>query len=193
MRRLTARGAATVLAVVMPVTGCSVLSAPNTSARPHPATPSAPPATDYSNLLITPSALGAPFEKYTAAPPKSDPNGVPGASTELLNAADTRAIGNTIYVLPTAAAATSALNGARQALGTVVRGAVAQPAPVGAGGTTASGASPDGSKAVTVVMFTEGRTFVTLNFDAAPADAVALQDATKAAQRQDALIKKTPI
>jgi hypothetical protein len=167
---------------MMPITGCSVLRAPNASV----------PA-DYSHLLITPAALPAPFQRYTAAPPKLDPNGVPGASTELINTAGTRAIGNTIYVLPTADAATSALDSARQALGTVVRGPAPQPAPVGAGGTTASGDSPDGSKAVTVVMFTEGRTFVTLNFDAAPSDAVALQDATRAAQQQDALIRKTPV
>lgn len=191
MNGLTARGATAVLVAVTPITGCSILSTPNASVRPHPAI--TPASADYSHLLITPTALGAPFERYTAAPPKLNPNGVPGASTELLNRAGTRAIGNTIYVLPTAAAATSALNGARQALGTVVSGALPQPAPVGNGGTTASGDSPDGSKAVTVVMFTEGRTFVTLNFDAAPSDAVAPQEATQAAQRQDALIKKAPI
>ena len=193
MRSLTARGATAVLLAAMPITGCSILPTPNASVRSRPPTTSAPAPADYSHLLITPAALPAPFEKYTAAPPKLDPNGVPGASTELVNGAGTRAIGNTVYVLPTADAATSALNGAKQALGTVIRGAVAQPAPVGAGGTTASGDSPDGSKAVTVVMFTEGRTFVTLNFDAAPSDAVAPPDATQAAQRQDAMIKKTPV
>jgi hypothetical protein len=42
-------------------------------------------------------------------------------------------------------------------------------------------------------MFTEGRTFVTLKFDAAPADAVLPAQATQVAQRQDALIKTTPL
>src|SRR5262249_32347744 len=84
----------------------------------------------------------------------------------------TRAVGSTIFVLPTADVATESLNKATQALGTVIKGATAHPAPVGANGTTASGRSPDGSKAVTVVMFTEGRTFAVLKFDAVPGDAI---------------------
>jgi len=79
-----------------------------------------------------------------------NPHGVPGASVVFVNKANTRAIGNTIFVLPDPNAATAALNGAKNALGTVIEGAVAQPAPVGANGTTAGGPSPDGSKAVTV-------------------------------------------
>jgi len=84
---------------------------------------------------------------------------------------------------------TKAIDYYKKALGAVIEGAVAQPAPVGANGTTAGGPSPDGSKAVTVVMFTEGRTFVTLKFDAAMTDAVAPPLASQVAQRQDALIK----
>jgi hypothetical protein len=62
-------------------------------------------------------------------PPTLNPHGVPGASTVFVNNANTRAVGNTIFVLPDPDAATAALNGAKQALATVIEGAVAQPAP----------------------------------------------------------------
>ena len=199
MRNLVISAAsAAVLLTATPMSGCSVLSPPN------PSKGSQPPATgatqsrtgaarDYSRLLIRPDALGVPGEAYTARPPTLNPHGIPGVSTVFVNRAGTRAVGNTIFVLATPEAATASLNGAKQALGTVIDGAIAQPAPVGANGTTATGRAPGGSKAVTVVMFTEGRTFVTLKFDAAPADAVLPAQATQVAQRQDALIKTTPL
>jgi hypothetical protein len=149
-------------------------------------------ASDYSNLLIKPDAIGVPDETYTARPPTLNPHGVPGASTAFVNQADTRAVGSTIFVLPTADVATESLNKATQALGTVINGATAHPAPVGANGTTASGRSPDESKAVTVVMFTEGRTFAVLKFDAVQGDAIPAPLTTQVAQRQDAQIKATP-
>jgi hypothetical protein len=94
--------------------------------------------------------------------------------------------------LPTADAATKALNAAKQALGAVIKGAVPQPTPVGANGTTAAGRPPDGSKAVTVVMFTEGRSVVTLKFHAAPGDAAPSPQTAQVGQRQDAQIRTTP-
>ena len=144
-------------------------------------------------MLIKADAIGGLDETYTAQPPTLNPHGVPGASVVFVNKANTRAVGNTIFVLPDPDAATAALNGAKRALGTVIEGAVALPSPVGANGTAAGGPSPDGSKAVTVVMFTEGRTFVTLKFDAAMTDAVAAQLASQVAQRQDELIKTARI
>ena len=141
--------------------------------------------------VITADAVGD--EAYTAQPPTLNPDGIPGASRVLVNQTGTRAIGNTVFVLPTADAATASLNAARQALGTVVDDAVPQPAPVGANGTLATGQSPHGTKAVTVVMFTEGRTFTTVKFDAAPSDAVPVVLATQVAQQQDMQIKTNPV
>jgi hypothetical protein len=183
------------LLTATPVTGCSVLSPPNPAggSQPHTAgakTSKTAAAGNYSHLLIKPDAIST-NETYTAKPPTLNPHGLPGASTVFVNQADTRPLGNTIFVLPTADAATKALNAAKQALGTVIKGAVPQPTPVAANGTTAAGRSPDGSKAVTVVMFTEGRSFVTLKFDAARGDAVSPQ-AAPVAQREDAQIRTTP-
>jgi len=187
-----------VLMTATAMTDCSVLSSPHRpeGTQPHTtgaATSKTSAASDYSGLLIKPNAIGGLDETDTAQPPTLNPHGVPGASVVFVNKANTRAVGNTIFVLPDPDAATAALNGAKKALGTVIEGAVAQPAPVGANGTTAGGPSPDGSKAVTVVMFTEGGTFVTLKFDAAMTDAVAPPLASQVAQRQDALIKTARI
>ena len=39
---------------------------------------------------------------------------------------------------------------------------------MGTGGTMVSGTAPEGSKAVTVLLFTEGKAFVNLEFDGPP-------------------------
>ncbi len=188
-------GSAAVLALAT-ITGCSHPSVPPAPTVTHPsptggATTKTAAAKDYSHILLTPDAMGD--EDYTAQPPTLNPDGIPGASKVLLNQAGTRAVGATVFVLATPDAAVASLNGARRALGTVIDDADPQPAPVGANGVLAAGQSPHGAKAVTVVMFTEGRTFTTVKFDAAPADAVPAALATDVAQRQDARIKATPV
>jgi hypothetical protein len=63
------------------------------------------------------------------------------------------------------------------------------PAGVGTGGTTVSGNSPDGSKGVTMLLFTEGKAFTTLKFDG-PRNASAPPDfVTDVAQKQDTAIR----
>jgi hypothetical protein len=153
----------------------------------------APPA-DYTDLLIAPDALGLPGEPYSAQVPTQNPQGVPGVSTVMVNRSDTRSVGDTIYLLPDPDAATTSLKGATQSLDTVIATPAAQPAPVGDTGTIATGDSLDGTKAMTVVMFTRGRAFVTMVFGAAPGQAITSQLATQAAQGQDAIVKdKAPI
>ena len=187
-----------VLMTATAMTDCSVLSSPHRPEGTQPHTTSAATsktsaASDYSQLADQAQChRRARRDRYRAAA-DVEPARCAGASVVFVNKANTRAVGNTIFVLRDPDAATAALNGAKNALGTVIEGAVAQPAPVGANGTTAGGPSPDGSKAVTVVMFTEGRTFVTLKFDAAMTDAVAPPLAGQVAQRQDALIKTARI
>ena len=56
------------------------------------------------------------------------------------------------------------------------------------GGTMVSGTSPDGSKAATVLLFTEGKAFTNLEFDSAPNDPVP-QFVTDVGQKQDTAIK----
>jgi hypothetical protein len=52
-----------------------------------------------------------------------------------------------------------------------------------------AGTSPDKSKAVTVLLFTEGKAFVTLEFDSAPNDPVPPDFAQTVAAQQDNVIK----
>ena len=50
-------------------------------------------------------------------------------------------------------------------------------------------AAPEGSKAVTVLLFTEGKAFVNLEFDSPPNGPVPPQFVTDVAQKQDTAIK----
>jgi len=52
-----------------------------------------------------------------------------------------------------------------------------------------SGPSPDKSKAVTVLLFTEGKAFTTVEFDSAPDDPVPPEIVTDIGQKQDDAIK----
>jgi len=201
--------AATTLAVS--VAGCSSTPSSSTT-KPGSATSTAttsgssgpnssPPAqpSDYTRLLIQVTDIDAPFP-FTAGPPTNNPNGQPGAAITFStqpHPADQDGVTvkevhilDTIQILPDPAAATSALNSAKAGQG-MVKDPKTDSANVGSGGTTLSGTSPDGSKSVTVLMFTEGRGFVTLEFVGAadspppPPDFV-----TDVGQKQDAAVKK---
>jgi hypothetical protein len=86
-------------------------------------------------------------------------------------------------------AATRALESAKATTDGYVHG-VPDPIAVGAGGTTISGPSPDGSKGVTVLLFTEGRAFAELEFDGPPDDLVAPDFVADVGTKQDAAIKR---
>ena len=125
---------------------------------------------------------------FTAGPATPNPNGQAGVDTTFSNDDKTRQIHDTILVFGDPAAATSALEAAKAKLGDSVRGAP-EPAAVGTGGTTVSGNSPDGSKGVMMVLFTEGKAFATLNF-VGPPDMLPPQDfATDLGQKQDTAIR----
>ena len=64
-----------------------------------------------------------------------------------------------------------------------------QPVDVGSNGAMLSGTSADKSMAVTVVLFTEGKALVHLEFDGAPNDPIDTGVATDVARKQDAAIK----
>jgi hypothetical protein len=166
-------------------------SGPNSSA---PAQPS-----DYTGLLIRATDIDAPIP-FTAGPPTNNPNGQPGAATTFSTQPHTAdqngltikevRIRDSIQVLPDPAAATSALNSAKTRQGSVVKDPKTDSADVGTDGTTLSGGSPDGAKGVTVLLFSEGRGFVTLEFTG-PADSLPPPDfVTDVGQKQDAAVKK---
>jgi hypothetical protein len=146
------------------------------------------PQSDYTGLLIKASDINAP-ENFTATPPINNPNGQPGATTTFSNQDRTHVIADSIQVLPDAAAAVGALESAKATTDGYVHG-VPDPIAVGTGGTTISGPSPDASKGVTVLMFTEGRAFVQLEFDGPPDALVPPDFVTDVGQKQDAAIKK---
>lgn len=72
-------------------------------------------------------------------------------------------------------------------MNTVVTGAPA-PVEVGDQGVMAIGTSPDGSKAVTVLLFTQGKALVSMNFESAPNDPVPPEQAQDIAMQQATLI-----
>jgi hypothetical protein len=144
---------------------------------------------DYSTLLIKASDITAPGDTFTAQPPTLNPNGKDGVATVFANQNDTREIGDTILVLPDASGANTALDGSIGALGSAVTGGTPQSAQVGSSSTVVSGMSPDGTKSVTLLLFTEGKAFVTLEFDGAPNDPVPPEGVTDVGQKQDAAIK----
>lgn len=159
------------------------------SAGPSPASTSAPAQpSDYTRLLIAASDINAP-EVFTASPPVNNPNGQPGASTTFSNDDRTHVITDSIQILSDPAAALGALESAKAAHDGYVHGAP-EPIAIGTGGTTISGPSPDGTKGVTVLLFTEGKAFAQLEFDGPPNAPAPPDFVTDVGQKQDAAIKK---
>ena len=150
---------------------------------------SSAPAADYTALLIKASDVTLPGDTFTGQPPIQNPNGQPGAAQIFGNQNDTRHVGDTILILPDPDQAVSELDQEKAALGDMVKGGTPAPAAVGTGGTTVSGTSPDGSKAVTLLLFTEGKAFTNLEFDSPPNDPVPPQFVTDIGQKQDTAIK----
>lgn len=164
--------------------GCDSSTGPTGStASPPSALPSVPTATttsptseadknvDYSRLLLQPADLSDNEDTFTEqSSTPSGPDGLPGASALYVNQDDTRAIADTIVIYPDAETAATTLREALPTLGSTLTGATSQPAPVGTGGTMAVGMSNDGSKAITLLLFTEGPALVRLEFQSAPGD-----------------------
>jgi hypothetical protein len=144
--------------------------------------------TDYARLLIQVSDINAP-EVFTASPPEINPNAFATVATTFRNQDGTHVIYDSILIAPDPAAAARALE-SRKALapqGTVHGAPV--PIDIGTGGTTIAGPSPDGSKGVTVLLFTEGKAFAELEFDGPPNVLVPPDFVTDVGQKQDAAIK----
>jgi hypothetical protein len=153
-------------------------SATSTQAKPK----------DFAGLLIKASDINAP-EPFTASPPINNPNGALGAATTFSDQDRSHVITDTIQILLDPAAAANALDAAKAAQTESLHGK-SEPVDVGAGGTTISGLSPDRSKGVTVLLFTEGKALATLQFDG-PSYALAPRDfVTDVGRKQDAAIKK---
>ena len=148
-----------------PNTSQPVPTSASSSATPSPSATAEP--TDYSGLLIQASDIDAPIP-FTGSPPTANPNGRPGVATTFSTDDGSRVIKDTILVLADPAAAADALKAAKSGQPNTVKNPTSRPSSVGTGGTTLLGNFPDGSKGVTLLLFTEGKAFVTLEFDGPP-------------------------
>lgn len=186
--------AATTMVVGVAVGGCSSnksstsssSSSASSSASATSSSTAAQPS-DYSALLIKPSDI--PGDQFTMQPPQLNPGDKPGVAATFANQGDTREIVDTILVLPSASDAASTLQANITAAGPTVSGGTPQPVDVGTGGTTLTGTSPDGAKAITILMFSEGKGVVTLEFGSAANDPVPPDGALDIARKQDAAVK----
>jgi hypothetical protein len=184
----------TVIAKVIVATtlaGVSVVGCSSHSKSPTPTSGSATTHAqlgDYTTLLIKASDINAP-DPFTASPAVKNPNGQQGATTTFTDPDHSHAIIDTIQIMLDPAAAANALDSAK---GVQRESLLAKPmsVDVGVDGTTISGPSPDHSKGITMLLFTEGKAFVTMEFDG-PSYALAPPDfVTDVGQKQDAAIKK---
>ena len=195
------------LAVSVAVTGCgsdkpstpssSAKSSSSSSAAPTSTTPASSSGTaqptDYSNLLIKPTDIVVPNDtfKLMQTVPMPNPAGISGL---FMNQAGTRSIDDTIYVYPDANAAAQARDLAIKGITDPdmgVRGATATPVDVGTGGTMAIGTTikAEGIQAKGSIMFSEGRTFVDIEFQSPSGDPVPSDFVVDVARKQDAAIK----
>jgi hypothetical protein len=187
----------TVMAGIIAVSTLTGVSVAGCSSHSKSSTPTSGSATtttthallsDYTTLLIKASDINAP-EPFTASPAVKNPNGQQGATTTFSDQDQSHTIIDTIQVLPDPAAAANALDSARAMQHETLQ-AKPMSVDVGVDGTTITGTSPDRSKGVTVLLFTEGKAFVSLEFDG-PSYALAPPEFIHdVGDKQDAAIKK---
>ncbi|SOX54044.1 hypothetical protein MAAFP003_2720 [Mycobacterium ahvazicum] len=168
--------------------GSATSSTSKSSAAPTSSAPAAP-AADYTGWLIQVTDIDAPVP-FTGTPPTNNPNGQPGAATTFNTQDNSHTIKVTIQVLPDPGAATSALNAAKSAQGGAIKHPTTDAVKIGTDGTVVSGNSPDNSKGIAVLLFTEGKAFVTLEFDGPPDTLPPPDFINDIGQKQDAAVKK---
>jgi hypothetical protein len=192
--RVTVVGWAVATLVVGAVgTGCSTgtkTASPSSSAASSPGSSTAASSTqpsDYSSLLIKASDIGGDLS--TPQPPVLTPNGAAGVAQLFANPDNSRRVRDTILIVADPAAAAAGLDNTKTNYGGKVSGNW-QPVDVGSNGALISGTSPDNSQAITVLLFTEGKALVSLEFDSAPNDPIDADIAKDIGRKQDAAVKK---
>jgi hypothetical protein len=191
LARVAVAGWAVIALVVGAVsTGCSSASktsSPSPSAASSgTADPSAQPA-GYSSLLIKASDIGGDLS--APQPPVLNPNGAAGVAQLFANPDNSRRIGDTILIVADPATATAGLENSKTNYAGKVNGSW-QPVDVGSNGALISGTSPDNSRAISVLLFTEGKALVNLEFDSAPNDPIDVDIAKDIGRKQDTAVKK---
>jgi hypothetical protein len=182
-------GLAAATALALSVAGCGGGQTASPAKSGSTSSKASAPTTDYTNLLIQATDIDAPVA-FTASPPTQNPNGQPGVATAFSTQDNSHVIKDTIQILADPGAATNALTAAKGSQGGAIKDPSTDAAKVGTGGTALSGNAPDHSKGVTVLLFTEGKAFVTMEFDG-PIDTLAPPDfVNDVGQKQDDAIKK---
>lgn len=195
--RLTVGGCAVATMIGAATTGCGAgqnSSAPTSSTTPVMSSSSSSAVTgpapgqpaDYGALLIKPSDIGSDIT--APQPPVLNPDNGAGVAQLFVNADSSRRIGDTILILADPAAAAAGAENTKANYAGKVSGAW-QPADVGSNGAMISGNSPDNSRAVTVLLFTEGKALVDMEFDSAPTDPMDPDMVRQVGRTQDAAIK----
>ncbi len=190
-RVTTAGWAVATLVVGTAISGCgndnkaSSPSSSGTAGSSSAVNSSAAPA-DYTNLLVKASDIGG--DLTAPQPPVLNPGGQNGVAQLFANADNSRQIGDTILIASDAAAAAAGLQNTKGNYGSKVTGTW-QSADVGSNGSVLSGTSADNSKAITVLLFTEGKALVNMEFDSTPSDPIDLDVAKDIGRKQDAAIK----
>lgn len=186
-RRTVTGWVAATMVVGIAITGCGKTSAPpsGSGATSVPSTPTGPPP-DYSALLIQAGDIGADFT--APQPPVLNSNNTTGVAQLFVNADNSRRIGDTILVVADPSIAAAALENTKTNYAKKVTGTW-QPVDVGTNGAMISGASPDNSQAIAVLLFTQGRALVNLEFDSAPNDPIDPAVATDVGRKQAAAVK----
>lgn len=193
--RIGIAGWAVVIVVVgAATTGCGSDDKSSSPSSTSPASTSAsavtgPPAgqpTDYGFLLIKPNDVGGGLTAPQS--PMLNPNNAPGVAQLFANGDSSRRLWDTIAVAADPPAAAAELASTQGSYNGKVSGSW-QPLAVGANGVTISGTSPDNSQAMTVLVFTEGKAVVTLEFDSPPNEPVDPAVALDIGRKQDAAVR----
>ncbi|CDP88260.1 MULTISPECIES: hypothetical protein [Mycolicibacterium] len=186
------------VAVIGTAAACSPAEdSPPTPWAPTPtsSSPASPPKSsksqpsDYSHLLLQAEDVSIPPDTFTARSSNVNPDGQSGASALFVNTDDTRAIADTILIYSDAETASATLKQASAAVSTMVTGGPPQPVPIGSNGSVIAGMAPDGSKAVTLLMYTQGRAVVRLEFDSNPDDPVSPQTVASVGRMQQIALR----
>jgi len=170
-------------AVLAPLTTSTTTKATTSSSA------AAPQRLDYTRLLLEARDISTADDAYTAQPATPNPDGRPGAEVLLVNQDQTKAVNIQLAGLPDAASAPAALQETQASLAKSLPGGQPQPSPVGNGGTVVSGTSPDGTKSVTVLLFTEGAALARIEFDGVPGQPASSAFVANVGQKQDIALR----
>ena len=150
------------------------------------ASPSGTQPSDYTTLLIKPEDVGP--DTVTEGPPTANPSGVTGAGQTFKNPEGTRFVIDTVAVFDNPAAAADTIPHMKEVIAQKISGSP-QPVDVGSNGFMVAGQSTDNTKALTEIVFAQGRAVVDLEFASAPNDPIPPEVAMGIAHKQDTAVK----